>query len=126
MAERVLVCGGRDFNDRDFVWNSLCELDASHGPFQVVIHGCATGADQEAMGWAQCLGRKHTPFRADWRTHGKAAGPLRNQRMLDEGKPALVIAFPGGRGTADMVRRAKSAGLPVIELSPSLSLEGRM
>lgn len=46
-------------------------------------------------------------------TNGKAAGPIRNQRMLDEGKPDLVVAFPGGRGTADMVRRAKAAGVPV-------------
>jgi len=55
-------------------------------------------------------------FLANWRTHGKAAGPIRNQQMLDEGRPHLVVAFPGGTGTADMVRRAKAAGVPVMEV----------
>ena len=113
---RALVCGGRDYDDRDHVWNTLCELDTKRGPLAVVIHGCATGADTEGMIWAQTMGRKHAPFQADWQQHGKAAGPIRNQRMLDEGKPALVIAFPGGRGTADMVRRARAAGIEVIHV----------
>lgn len=120
-GKRVLVCGGRDYNDRDHVWNTLCALDAARGPFAVVIHGCATGADKEGMGWAQALGRKHAPFQADWNTHGRAAGPLRNQRMIDQGKPDLVIAFPGGKGTADMVRRAKTAGIEVVEIEPPSS-----
>lgn len=120
---RVLVCGGRDFTDRDFIWNTLCDLDAKHGPISVVIHGAAPGADSEAMIWAQTSGRKHAPFVADWRSHGKAAGPMRNQRMLDQGKPDLVIAFPGGRGTADMVRRAKAAHVHVIEIAPSPTQE---
>jgi hypothetical protein len=106
---RVLVCGGRDYDDRDHIWNTLTAIP----DVTCIIHGCATGADSEAMIVAEALGIKHAPFRADWRTHGKAAGPIRNQRMLDEGKPDLVVAFPGGRGTADMVRRARLAGLPV-------------
>jgi hypothetical protein len=55
-------------------------------------------------------------FNADWATHGKMAGWLRNQQMLDEGKPDLVVAFSGGRGTADMVRRTKKAGVELIEV----------
>lgn len=47
----------------------------------------------------------------------RSAGPKRNQRMLDKGKPDLVLAFPGGDGTADMVRKAKSAGVPIIEVA---------
>lgn len=116
---RVLVCGGRYYSDRDHIWNTLCSLDVKRGPFAVVIHGCATGADSEAMIWAQTCGRKHAPFQADWNQHGKAAGPIRNQRMLDEGKPDLVIAFPGGRGTADMIRRAKAAGVEAIPVEPA-------
>lgn len=112
---RVLVCGGRDYDDRDHVHNTLCELDIERGPITCVIHGCATGADHEGMIWAQMMadsGRDivHAPFEPDWHKHGKTAGPIRNQRMLDEGKPDLVIAFPGGRGTADMVSKAKAAG----------------
>lgn len=117
MGIRVLVCGGRNFNDRDFVWNTLNDIDHSHGPIAVVIHGAATGADSEGMIWAQGMGRKHAPFAADWRRHGKSAGPIRNQRMIDEGRPDLVVAFPGGRGTADMTMRARKAGVPVVEAS---------
>ena len=43
----------------------------------------------------------------------KSAGHIRNQVMLDKGKPDVVVAFPGGRGTADMVRRAEGAGIEV-------------
>ena len=128
MANRVLVCGGRDFNDGDFIWNTLTELDGREGPFRVIIHGAATGADNEGMIWAQGCGRLHAPFVPDWATHGKAAGPIRNQRMIDEGKPDLVIAFPGGKGTADMVRRARAAGVEVREIAhPSpISSDGRI
>lgn len=114
---RVIVCGGRDYNDRDHIWNTLTVLDAER-PISCVIHGCATGADTEGMIWAQTMpGCFQAPFKADWRRNGKAAGPIRNQRMLDEGKPDLVLAFPGGRGTADMVEKAKKAGVEVMEIA---------
>ncbi len=114
---RVLVCGGRNYRDRDHVWNTLTRLDAERGPFSVLIHGAATGADEEAMGWARAMpGRKHAPFAADWHQHGRSAGPIRNARMIREGRPDLVIAFPGGFGTADMVRRAELAGIEVIRI----------
>lgn len=53
---------------------------------------------------------------AEWDRLGRKAGPIRNQRMLDEGKPALVIAFPGGTGTAGMVAIARKGRVPVITL----------
>ena len=114
---RILICGGRDPSDEvcDAVWNWVMEHCE---PGDVVIHGAARGVDTQAMIAAQTLpGVKHLPFQADWHAHGKAAGPLRNQRMIDEGKPDRVVAFPGGRGTADMVRRAKAAGLSVEEIT---------
>jgi hypothetical protein len=119
---RILVCGGRDYDDRDHIHNTLCEIDTKRGPITCVIHGCAPGADHEGMIWAQMMaesGRKitHAPFQADWHRHRKAAGPLRNQRMLDSGKPDLVVAFPGGRGTADMVRRAEAANVEVMKIA---------
>ena len=114
----VLVCGGRGHTDRDYVWRELNRIDEKRGPISVVIHGYASGVDSQAMKWARACGRKVFGFRADWRKHGRAAGPIRNQRMLDEGKPDLVVAFPGGRGTADMVRRAKAAGVEMIEVEP--------
>lgn len=107
---KVLVCGGRDFNDRRFVYN---ELDKRHAvtPISLLICGGARGADQLAQDWASYRRVACRVFNADWETHGRAAGPIRNQLMLDDGTPDLVMAFPGNRGTADMVRRATELGV---------------
>ena len=82
-----------------------------------VIHGAARGADSIAGEVARQLHCEVLAFPADWDTHGKAAGMIRNRRMLDEGKPELVVAFTDdlseSRGTKDMVTRAKAAGVPV-------------
>lgn len=110
---RVLVCGGREYADHAHVRDVLCEIDAKT-PILCIIHGGAPGADSLGQWWADGAGCRVEVYPAAWQTHGKAAGPLRNQRMVDEGKPDLVVAFPGGRGTADMVRRAEKAGIPVI------------
>lgn len=115
---RVLVCGGRHYRDRDQVRNTLSDLDIAER-IECVIHGAATGADTEGMIWAQANDRKHAPFAAEWERYGKKAGPLRNQRMLDEGKPDLVVAFPGGRGTANMVAQAQLAGVRVLRVPAS-------
>jgi hypothetical protein len=113
---RVLVCGGRCFGER-FVERRMLDmtLDELHAknPFTVLIEGGATGADYRANRWAKAAGVPVEQFKADWGRYGKAAGPERNSRMLTEGRPDLVIAFPGGRGTADMVDRAKGAGISV-------------
>lgn len=112
---RLLVCGGRDFANRELAFATLDKLDAEHC-IDVVIHGAARGADTEVARWCSVRGVPVWPFPADWKTHQNAAGPIRNQRMLDESAPSHVLAFPGGTGTADMVRRARAAGLPVIEV----------
>lgn len=123
---RVLVCGGRDFaeniksieaaDQRSFVWNILRNFDLRLGPFDVVIHGDARGVDRCAGAWAESNHITVRKFPADWDRHGKSAGPIRNQQMLDEGKPDFVIAFPGGIGTSDMVARSKKIGVPVQEV----------
>lgn len=116
-AFKVLVCGGRDFAEAAWLSDVLTDVwrrDAGWGDL-VVIEGGARGADSLARHWAMRNGRGTQGFRADW-SLGKRAGPLRNQRMLDEAQPDLVIAFPGGRGTADMVRRARAAGVEVREM----------
>lgn len=112
---RVLVCGGRAFTNRALMDKSLAELVLSHGGISRIINGGAPGADTLARKWAEAHGIETDTFTADWRV-GPAAGPIRNQRMIDEGRPDAVIAFPGGRGTADMVRRANAAGIPVREI----------
>jgi hypothetical protein len=111
---RAIVCGGRDYTDRMAVWHCL---DA-YGPPEIteIISGMARGADTLAAEWARRFGFTLHEFPADWAAHGKAAGPIRNQRMLDQGKPDVVIAFPGGHGTADMVRRAELVGVTVFKV----------
>jgi aspartokinase-like uncharacterized kinase len=109
---KILVCGGRDYADSSRVWGVLDAFHRSRGHVHV-IQGGARGADQIAREWAQSKQLAYSTIIADWAQHGAAAGPIRNQRMLDELSPDLVLAFPGGRGTADMVRRAKARGFPV-------------
>ena len=112
---RLLVTGGRDFKDRVLAFSALDKLDREHC-IDVVIHGAARGADTEAARWCAVRGVPVWPFPADW-SKGKGAGIARNQDMLDQAFPEQVLAFPGGAGTADMVRRARAAGLPVIEVN---------
>jgi hypothetical protein len=88
-----------------------------YGNEVLLIHGGARGADRLADRFAKAHGWHVDEYLADWKTHGKRAGPIRNQRMLDEGRPQLVVAFPGGRGTADMVDRARAAGVSVRVVS---------
>lgn len=112
---RVLVCGGRDFRDCRLMDDVLSEIWVPHET--ILIHGCAKGADSLSEEWIRrqwpVLDHEVVRFPADWERHGRSAGPMRNQRMIDEGKPDLVVAFPGGAGTADMVRRAERAGIQV-------------
>jgi hypothetical protein len=112
---RILVCGGRDYDDRARVFQALDLLAATRG-MSMLIHGGARGADSLAGEWAAARRIPETVYPVhpmDWKTLGPRAGPLRNQYMLDDSKPDAVVAFPGGRGTADMIARAEKAGLKV-------------
>jgi len=113
-----LVCGGRDYGDQAMLFGVL-DMEAEQRPIHAIIQGGADGADRLARMWCQSRNVRYDSYPADWRAHGKAAGPIRNQQMIDEGRPTKVFAFPGGRGTADMVRRAKAAGLPVYHFPAS-------
>lgn len=120
---RVLVCGGRDYDDYDYVRHVLYDFCDTHGladneykmPSNLtVIHGGAKGADRLADQWAVVNWVPVEQFNADWDTYGKSAGPIRNQQMLDTGID-YVIAFPGGKGTEHMKKIARKAGVSVIE-----------
>ena len=113
---RLLVCVGREFADRRLLNETLSRLRQERG-IALVIAGGARGADTMPEWWGKAEGLPCDVYQADWASLGRRAGPIRNQRMLDEGKPDLVLAFPGGRGTADMVRRAREAGVEVIEVT---------
>jgi hypothetical protein len=114
---RILVCGGRDYTDRARVERILDRVHSERG-IAAIIQGAARGADQLAAEWGWDRGVTVCSYAADWQAHGKKAGAIRNQRMIDEGKPSAVIAFPGGTGTADMVRRSRDAGLAVWVIAP--------
>ena len=108
----VLVCGGRAYRDHRTLGRELDRVHAE-SPISLVVVGAATGADSLAWAWAVNRGIAWKAFRAEWESFGRAAGPIRNKRMLDEAKPDLVIAFPGNSGTKDMCTRAREAGVPV-------------
>ena len=111
-SERILVTGGRGYADQALLFGVL-DMQAEQSHVGAIIQGGAEGADRLARLWCHSRMVRYDNYPAEWRKHGKAAGPIRNQQMIDEGRPTMVFAFPGGRGTADMVRRAKAAGVPV-------------
>lgn len=107
----ALVCGGRDYRNKANLFSFLDSLE-----IEAVIHGGADGADRLAGEWAIARKVPEIIVPAQWNGFGKSAGILRNQWMLKFTKVDTVIAFPGGRGTADMVKQATKAGLTVMTL----------
>jgi hypothetical protein len=118
---RVLVCGGRDFANRALVFSILDAMRSASAVPLVIIHGAARGADSLGAAWAQARDVQAEAYPADWHPNGgpldRAAGLKRNQTMLDAGKPDLCVAFPGGNGTAHMVRLCRAAGVLVHEVA---------
>ena len=131
MTYTVLVCGGTKF--RDEAWLNR-ELDEVHRQRKItrLVHGAAPGADTLAAKWGfanhifvQSYPAKWNDidapgavprFRADGELYNAAAGPIRNREMLQKENPDLVVAFPGGVGTADMVMKARKKGIKVMEV----------
>lgn len=109
---RVIVCGGRNYSDVRRVEEQLETLN-----IRLLITGGARGADELAYDWAMKRGCPVCVFPANWNVNGKAAGPIRNGWMLEHGKPDLVVAFPGGTGTLDMIHRARIAGVAVERIA---------
>jgi hypothetical protein len=127
---RVVVTGGRDYRGAEALVAVLNELRAANGlTLAVAQGGCPTGADYLARKWCEywlkrgCLGVSLVTYEAAWREQGRGAGPMRNQRMLREFKPTLVVACPGGKGTLDCVTRAKDLGIPIRYVGSPISSE---
>lgn len=135
----VIVTGGRDYPDREAVHRAL-DLVHALTPIEAVLHGACgatwprvrgpelTGADRWAHEWATERGIDVHPHPANWERYGKRAGPLRNEQMIEHAgqlsrwqyQRTLVLAAPGGAGTADCVRRARQTGLTVKTLDDVL------
>lgn len=113
MTVRVLVTGGRDYVDASTVQRTLDELDQQLG-IVAVIEGGALGADAGTRWWAWSRGMMPETYKAAWRYLGPSAGPRRNTTMLENSRPDLVIAFPGGVGTKDCVTKAIARGIKVL------------
>lgn len=131
MIPVILVCGTRkidqkkayflvrDALDKIIIEKNWITKPDEYGNFLPevkIIAGSAKGIDTAAVDYAVANWQEFEEFPADWNKHGRSAGPIRNQQMLDEGKPDLVVAFPGPEsvGTWDMIRRAEKAGVEVI------------
>lgn len=119
---RVIVCGGRDYADgAGAQWANLRRAilsihQGANGPISLLIHGNARGADTAAGCLARDFQIPCDAVPAQWKKFGDKAGPIRNKKMLGMGVD-LVIAFPGGRGTANMVKQARAAGVEVREVA---------
>lgn len=127
---RVVVTGGRGYTDHAFVFAALDAIHAvtpitglAHGGAGKVgpISGRPIGVDLLAGAWAEARGVPQTTFpvsEAEWRRYQRAAGPIRNRRMLDEYEPDALVAFPGGKDTADCVNAARERGIEVLRQRP--------
>ena len=129
--KRVLVCGGRTYGvaqdgpggtlaaamQRDRL-KAFLDRAFEAGRISCIIHGAAKGAGSLAGEWAKANGVPVEVYPADWTTHGRAAGGIRNRQMLVEGRPDVVVAVAGGVGTANMIAQARKAGVQVVEVKP--------
>ena len=117
---RVLVCGGRDYDDDGELFSVLTallwEAGYTHG-CMMIIHGGAKGADSMAADFAASCSIPVKEYPARWDLWGKRAGLIRNQFMLEDSCPDVVVACDGGTGTADMVRRARAAGVRILRVT---------
>lgn len=133
---RVIVGGGRDYEDESHVGSVLDWIHQDYG-ITTLIEGGAKGADFLARCW---VGRQHDliellTFKADWdnitapgakigyhnngysnnqKPYNILAGIWRNEKMITEGFGQMLISFPGDKGTRDMVERAIKHRLPVF------------
>ena len=119
--KRICVCGGREFNDREWVYRHLDKM-LTHFESKrdlIIVQGEARGADTLGKEWAISRGIEHDPFpieKWEWTKHGNYAGHLRNKRMLDSGLDGC-IAFPGNKGTENMIKICREAHVPVMKMT---------
>lgn len=142
----LAVTGSRKPEDLSPPWSgevTMAALRSMIRPEEIglLVEGGASGFDRWAGIWAEANGVPHRMEPALWddidrpgaiiRTrrdgskYDAGAGPARNQRIIDKWKPSRLIAFPGGKGTQDMVKRARAAGLRIAFPDPDIPLSAR-
>ncbi len=119
---RVGVTGGRYYRNKSKVWEVLNAAKEKFGDRMFLVVGCATGLDRYARWWADenLASDKHKTYYADWDRSGNPAGHHRNYAMAISGLD-ILIAFPGGRGTANMVEQVQElnkqlANIKIVEI----------
>jgi hypothetical protein len=112
---RVAVTGGRLFRDVQFVCDILDQFHIEVG-IDALIEGEADGLDLIARAWAEWVGVPVDPYPANWDRYDNFAGSVRNTQMIREGKPDIVIAFKGGKGTRDMRYKTEAAGILLLRV----------
>jgi len=115
---RLVVTGGRDLTNEALVWATLDEIHAKTPITTIAEGGHKKGCDHFVRRWAlsRRIGVRRTfeVTKVEWTKLGKAAGPIRNGRMLREVDPYLVLAFPtGGPGTNNCIKQARALGIEV-------------
>lgn len=114
---RVIIAGSRTFGSRRAEVLEAIDACDQLGTIRIteVISGCAQGVDKIGEEWAVDHGIHIRRFPADWDTHGKSAGPIRNREMARHAEAVILIWDGTSRGSADMLRVAGEAGLVVYE-----------
>jgi hypothetical protein len=124
MKARVLICGDRNWNDKEEMWRFIAQL-LTKVDIECIIEGECRGADRIAAAIAHDIGITVLSFPAKWDSEGKSAGVKRNQQMIEKGKPTMCLAFHNdihnSKGTKDMMKRAVEAGIPVTLLPRNIT-----
>ena len=112
---RVLVCGGRTLDSEQVCKWLEDNLRSLVGKPTFIIDGGAPGADLGAFIFTARRGYLGKSYHEVWNKYQDDSGPIRNQHILSDSKPDVVVAFPGASGTLDMKARAREMGIRVIE-----------
>ena len=113
MYSRILICGGRSFSSHEHFHKMIAMVQGQFAPRFCIFEGGANGADRMAQLWAKMNGYPQATMPANWAYYGFGAGTKRNTDMLDFFLPDVVIAMPGGTGTANMVKQSLERGIPI-------------
>lgn len=107
---KVIIAGGRDIHDYELVVDAVQE---SQFDIDTVISGGANGVDALGEKYSEEMNLNLKIFNADWATHGRAAGPIRNRKMAENADALIAIWDGKSRGTKNMIETAQKKGLLV-------------
>ena len=111
----IAVTGGKTVTDADAIWNALDKVRTKY-PDMVLVHGGGPGVEKVAASWAAARGVKQVVCRPNWNAHGKAAPFRRNEEIINL-VPRGIVAFPGSGITANLLDKARQAGIPIMEIA---------